>query len=64
MMCFHFLYTMQADIVYQKFFIAHACFCFYVMEFRKQKNMFCTSEALLCFTRKNNFCIKNKIRLV
>ena len=27
------------------------------MEFKTQKNIFCTSEASLCFTQKNNFCI-------
>ena len=48
----------------KKIFTAHASFCFYVMEFRKQKNIFCTSEASLCFTQKNNFCIMNKIKLV
>ena len=63
-MCLHFFYTVQVDTVYQKFFTAHTCFCFYVMEFRKQKNIFCISEASLCFTQKNNFCIMNKIKLV
>ena len=48
----------------KKFFTTHASFCFYVMQFRKQKDIFCTSEALLCFTQKNNFCIMNKIKLV
>ena len=48
----------------KKFFTTHASFCFYVMQFRKQKNIFCTSEASLCFTQKNNFCIMNKIKLV
>ena len=61
--CFFFLYSVQVDTV-KKFFTTHACFCFYVMEFRKQKNIFCTSKALLCFTQKNNFCIMNKIKLV
>ena len=46
------------------FFTTHACFYFYVIEFKKWKNIFCTSEALLCFTQKNNFCIMNKIKLV
>ena len=46
------------------FFTTHACICFYDMEFRKQKNIFHTSVALLCFTQKNNFCIMNKIKLV
>ena len=41
---------------YQKVF--YNCFCFYVMEYRN-----CTSESLLCFTQKNNFCIINKIKL-
>ena len=31
---------------------------------QKKKSIFCTSEALLCFTQKNNFCIMNKIKLV
>ena len=48
----------------KKFFTSHVCFCFYVTEFRKQKNKFCTSEASLCFTQKNSFCIMNKIKLV
>ena len=48
----------------KKFFTTHACICFYVMEFRKQKKIFCTSVALLCFTQKNNFCIMNQIKLV
>ena len=64
-MCFHFFYTVQVDTIYQKvLFLFHACFCFYAMEFRKQKNIFCTSEAFLCFTHKTNFCIMNKIKLV
>ena len=48
----------------KKFFTTHASFCFYVMQFRKQKNIFCTSEASLCFTQKNNFCVIKKIKLV
>ena len=64
-MCFHFFYTVQVDTIYQKvLFLFHACFCFYAMEFRKQKNIFCTSEGFLCFTHKTNFCIMNKIKLV
>ena len=34
------------------------------MEFRKQRNIFCTGKALLCFTQKNNVCIINEIKLV
>ena len=48
----------------KKIFTTHACFYFYVMEFRKQKSISCTSAASLCFTQKNNFCIINKIKLV
>ena len=48
----------------KKFFTTQVSFCFYVMQFRKQKNLFYKSEASLCFTRKNNFCIKNKIKPV
>ena len=59
-MCFHFLPNVHVDTICQKFFTTRACFCFYVMEFKKQKNVFCTSEALLCFTQKNNSCIMNK----
>ena len=35
-MRFHFLYTVGTI---NKFFTTYACFCFYVMEFRKQKNI-------------------------
>ena len=63
-MCFHFFYIEQVDTIYQKVLYNSCCFCFYIMEFRKQKNIFCTSEALLCFTQKNNLCIMNKIKLV
>ena len=42
-MCFYFFGTVQVDTVYQKVLTTHACFCFYVMEFRKPKNVF--SEA-------------------
>ena len=48
----------------KKFFTTHASFCFYVLQFRKQKNIFCISEASLCFIQKDNFCIMNKIKLV
>ena len=48
----------------KKFFTTHASFCFYIMQFRKQKNIFCTSQASWCFTQKNNFCIINKIKLI
>ena len=34
-------------------------FCFCIMEFRKQKNMFCTSATLLCFTQNNIRIIKS-----
>ena len=56
------LYCTGGHCLSKKFFTTHeteACFCFYVMEFRKQKNIFCTSEASLWFTQKNNFCIMN-----
>ena len=59
---FYILYNRTLFI--KKFFTTHACFCFCVMEFRKQKNIFCTSEASLCFTQKNNFCVMNKMKLV
>ena len=42
---------------YQK--VLYNCFCFNVMEYRKRNNIFCTSEVLLCFTQKNNFCINS-----
>ena len=35
-MCFHFFYTVQVDTI-KNFFTTHACVCFYVMEYRKQK---------------------------
>ena len=63
-MWFHFFFPVQEDTVYQNFWTTYACFCFYVMEFRKQKNIFCKSEASLCFNQKYNFCIMNKIKLV
>ena len=50
-MCFIFFYTVQVDTI-KKFFTTHTYVCFFVMEYRKQKNIFCTSEALLCFTQK------------
>ena len=53
------LYCTDGHCLSKKFFTTYACFCFYVMEFRKQKNIFCTSEASLWFTQKNNFCIMN-----
>ena len=60
-----FLYCASRQTLFiRNFFATQACFCFYVMGFRNQKNIFCTSEALLCFTQKNNFCIMNKIKLV
>ena len=34
----------------------------YIMEFRKPKNIFCTSEASLCFTQKSIFWIMDKIK--
>ena len=63
-MWFHFFFTLQVDTVYQNFLATHACLCFYVMEFRKQKNTLCKSEASLCFTQENILCIMNKIELV
>ena len=60
-LCFHFFYNVQVD---KKFFTTYACFCFYVIEFKKQKNTFCTGKASLCLLKKNNFCIMNKIKLV
>ena len=42
---------------YQK--VLYNCFCFNVMEYRKQNNIFCASEVLLCFTQENNFCINS-----
>ena len=59
---FYILYKWALFI--KKFFATHASFCFYVIEFGRQKNVFCTSEALFYFTQKNNFCIMNKIKLV
>ena len=49
-----FFFTVQVDTVDQKFFPTHACFCFYVMEFRKQKKIYPAqvSEASLCFNSK------------
>ena len=66
-MCFHYFYTVQVDTVYQKVLYNSFLFLFlrgYVMEFRKQKKIFCTNEDSFCFTQKNNFCIMNKVRLV
>ena len=51
-MCFHFFHDIQMATVNENFFTTDVCFCFYVMEFRKQKNIFCTSEDSLCFTQK------------
>ena len=48
-MCFHFLYTVQVNIVIQLITI-HACF--YVMELKKQKNTFCTRETSFCLNQK------------
>ena len=80
MFCFHFIYVVHSvDTggklnVHKTFirrpgfikmlFTTHAGFCFYVMEFKKQKNMFYTSEVSLCFTQKYNFCIMNKLKLI
>ena len=51
-MWFPFFYTVQMGTI-KNFLTTRACFCFTVMEFRKQKNIFCTSEALLlCFIQK------------
>ena len=57
-------FSIQWEMFIKMFFTTHACFCFCVMEFRKQKNIFCISESSLCFAQKNNFCITNKIKLV
>ena len=35
-MCFHFLYALQVDTVYQKV-LYNSCFCFYVMKFKTTK---------------------------
>ena len=63
-MYFQIYYTVKVDTVYEKVLNNSYLLLFYVMEFRRQINIFCTSEALLCFTQKNNFCIMNKIKLV
>ena len=63
-MHFQIYYTVKVDTVYEKVLNNSYLLLFYVMEFRRQINIFCTSEALLCFTQKNNFCIMNKIKLV
>ena len=60
-MCFFFFILCKWTLLIETFFPSHACCCFYVMKLRKQKNIFCTNEASLCFTQKNNFCIMNKI---
>ena len=54
----------QWTMFIKMFFTTHSCFCFCVMEFRKQKNIFCISESSLCFAQKNNFCVTSKIKLV
>ena len=63
-MYFQIYYTVKVDTVYEKVLNNSYLLLFYVMEFRRQINIFCTSEASLCFTQKNNFCIMNKIKLV
>ena len=66
-MCFHFFYTVQVDTVYQKDFCNSCLFLFFLFlrwNSENKKNIFCTSEASLCFTQKNNFCIINKTNLV
>ena len=49
---FTFFILYKWTLFMKKFFTTHASFCFCVIHFRKQKNIFCTSEALLCFTQK------------
>ena len=44
-MCFYFFFTVQVDTVYQNVLCNSYLFLFYIMEFRKQKNIFYTSEA-------------------
>ena len=51
-MCFHFLYIVQVDTVYQKVLYNSCLF------------LLLRHGASLCFTQKNNFCIMNKIKLV
>ena len=62
-MSFHFFLNVHVDTI-KKFFTTRACFWFYVIQFRKQWNIFCTSEALLCFTQKYIFFIMIKIKLI
>ena len=62
-MCFHFFPNVNLDNIYQKVLATHACFFFYVMEFRKKRNIFYKNKAWLCFSQKS-FCIMNKIKLV
>ena len=57
---FHFFMLYKWTLFIKKFFTTDDCFGFYIVEFRKQKSIFCTSEASLCFTQKNNLCIMNK----
>ena len=41
------LFLYKWTLFIKMFLTTHACFCCYVMEFTKQKNMFCISEASL-----------------
>ena len=50
--------------LYQKGLYKSRFFLFLRHTIQKQKNIFCTSEASLCFTQKKNFCRMNKIKLV
>ena len=50
--------------LYQKVLYNSCFFLFLRNTIQKQKNIFCTSEASLCFTQKKNFCRMNKIKLV
>ena len=59
-MCFHFFMLYKWTLFIKKFFTTHDCFGFYIIEFRKRKSIFCTSEVSLCFTQKSNLYIMNK----
>ena len=59
-MCFHFFMLYKWTLFIKKFFTTHDCFGFYIIEFRKRKSIFCTSEVSLCFTQKCNLYIMNK----
>ena len=65
-MFLHFLYTARVETI-QKLFAIHTCFCFCIMEFRKQKNLFWASATFYCllfpcFTqKKKKIPIMNKV---